>query len=443
MRSRAFVVLWIAMAVAMAGIGMVSPLLPIYVRQDLHGPELAVALSFSGLALTQVAASPFSGRYADRVGPKPFIVLGFAIYACAGFGYVFANSWQAVIAFRLLSGIGAAAIFPMSLAYIGRLAARGREGAVMGVYAVAEVVGFGIGPLLGGAARDLISSRAAFAAMSLLLTGTGLLTLFALPARARPATSPTSSTSYAGANGLEGAGAEEDAPAVLTLREVARDPLVQAAVVARSMVSLGWGAGATYLAIFIVSAEGLNTGSATFVGLLFAARALLGAIIQPLSGRLADRMDRVRLIVGGLSLAAVAQLVIPDLPRTILTPTIFGGTMVIAPWMLLVYLVAGLGDAIERPAESAVFIEAGRRTGMAAVMALNQSGSAIGFLTGSLLGAALVGGWGLAAPFRAAGAITFLGAMLFLLLMRRARASTSAVTREATPALARVEYDRS
>jgi MFS family permease len=432
MRSRPFVVLWIAMAVAMAGIGMVSPLLPIHVRQELHGPELAVALSFSGLAVTQIAASPLFGRYADRAGPKPFIVLGFAIYACAGIGYVFADSWQAVVGFRLLSGVGAAAIFPSALAYIGRLAPRGREGTYMGVFAVADVVGFGFGPLFGGAARDLVSSRAAFGAMAVLLAGTGLLTLFALPARPRP---PASS---AGTERGDGAAREGDAPAVLTVREVARDPLVQALVVARSMVSLGWGAGATYLAIFIVSAEGLNTGSATFVGLLFAARALLGAIVQPLSGRLADRMDRVRLIVGGLSLAAVAQFVIPDLPHTMLTPTIFGGTMVIAPWMLLVYLVAGLGDAIERPAESAVFVEAGRRTGMAAVMALNQSGSAIGFLTGSLLGAAIVGGWGLAAPFRAAGAITFLGAMLFLLLMRRAGASTAAKA-EVTPSLATVE----
>ena len=424
MRSRAFVILWIAMAVAMAGIGMVSPLLPIYVRQELHGPELAVALSFSGLALTQIAASPLFGRYADRVGPKPFIVLGFAIYACAGFGYVFASSWQEVIAFRLLSGVGAAAIFPMTLAYIGRLAPRGREGTYMGTFAVADVVGFGIGPLLGGAARDLVSSRAAFAAMSMLLAGTGLLTLLALPARARAT--------------AEGEGAEELA-VVGSLWVVARDPVVQAVVTARAMVSLGWGAGATYLAIYVVSAEGLNTGSATFVGLLFATRALLGAIVQPIAGRIADRMDRARLIVGGLTIAAGAQFLIPDLPRTIVHLTLFGSPIAIAPWMLLAYLMAGLGDAIERPAESAVFVQAGRRVGMASVMALNQSGSAVGFLTGSLLGAGMVSAWGLAAPFRAAGAITFLGALLFLLLMRRARASTPRGDTEATPAPAAAE----
>ena len=41
----------------------------------------------------------------------------------------------------------------------------------------------------------------------------------------------------------------QDAAAALPLRQVARDPLVQALIVARCLVSLVWGAGATYLAI--------------------------------------------------------------------------------------------------------------------------------------------------------------------------------------------------
>ena len=36
---------------------MVSPLLPVYVREELHGPELAVALSFSGGGLRAAAFS--------------------------------------------------------------------------------------------------------------------------------------------------------------------------------------------------------------------------------------------------------------------------------------------------------------------------------------------------------------------------------------------------
>ena len=131
MLSRPFVVLFAAMFVAMAGISMVSPLLPVYVQDDLGGPAVAVALSFSGLALAQLAFAPFIGRLGDTFGAKRFIVLGFAIYAAGAVGYLFATNWETVVGFRILSGVGAAAMFPMAMAYIGRMAPVGGEGRYM------------------------------------------------------------------------------------------------------------------------------------------------------------------------------------------------------------------------------------------------------------------------------------------------------------------------
>lgn len=426
MLSRAFIVLWIAMVVAMAGIGMVSPLLPVYVREDLHGPELAVALSFSGLSLTQLAASPVVGRVADRRGPKPLIVLGFLVYGLAGCGYLFAGTWQWVIACRLLSGIGAAAIFPMALTYVGRLAPPGREGAYMGTYAVAEVFGFGIGPLIGGAVRDLAGSRTAFAVMALLLLGTGALALIALPS-GRRRTSALRATDATHAHAAAMTFDEEHAlprhGEPLPWRAVIRQPIVQAAVMARSTVSLGWGAGATFLAVYVVSDQGLGTGSATFVGLLFAARALLGSLLNPFTGRLADRIDRTQMVVIGFVIAGIGQFVIPDLPRTLVHPTMLGGALVIAPWVLLMYLLIGAGEALATPAQNAIFVQAGREVGMGTVMALNQTGSSAGFLGGSLIGAAIVGVFGLEAAFRYAGIAVVLGALTFAVLMRRSRAT--------------------
>ena len=57
-------------------------------------------------------------------------VIGFAIYAVGALGYVFATSWELVVGFRVLSGVGAAAVFPMALAYVGRLAPPGAEGTI-------------------------------------------------------------------------------------------------------------------------------------------------------------------------------------------------------------------------------------------------------------------------------------------------------------------------
>jgi MFS family permease len=417
MLSRGFIVLWIAMAVAMAGIGMVSPLLPVYVRDELHGPELAVALSFSGLAVTQLAMSPSVGRAGDRYGPKLLIVVGFLIYGGAGLGYLFSHHWALVIVFRLVSGIGAAAIFPMALSYVGRLAPPGREGSYMGMYAVAETAGFGLGPLLGGAVRDLVSSQAAFLTMSVLLCGTGLLALVALPA-----------VRAGERDGEDGPGGTNDLDATpervqLPWRTVARMPIVQAAVAARVCVSTSWGAGSTFLAVYVVSSDGLNTGSATFVGIVLASRSLLGGLVQPLTGRLADRINRRYLVAAGLGGAAICQFVIPDLPRTLTDVSLLGDTVVMAPWLLAVFIGIGMCEALAMPAQQALFVEAGRRAGMGAVMGLNQMGSSLGFLGGSLVGAAVVSVFGLPSVFRFAGLLVFLGVVAFWLLMRRAQAS--------------------
>lgn len=406
MLSRGFIILWFATLVAMAGIGMVSPLLPVYVRDDLDGPEIAVALSFSGIALTMLVASPFMGRLGDRYGIKLFIALGFIVYGLGGFGFVWANNWELVIAFRMLSGIGAAAIFPLSLAYVGRLTPFGREGTFMGMYAVAEISGFGLGPLLGGAIRDSMNAQAAFLTMGLMLTITGLITFLILP-------KPTVQTPN-----IE-KGDEYEEPE-LPWVELVRRPIVQAAVFMRLILALGWGAGSTFLAVYVISEDGLNTDSAIFVGILLASRSLLGAVLQPVFGRLADRMSRLALVTGGLVVASIGQFLIPDLPSQLIDVSWVIGDFVVDPWLIGLFLIVGLGEALGWPAQQAIFVTAGRAVGMGSIMGLNQMGSSLGFLMGSVLGAAVVAMFGLEAVFRFAGIVVAIGTFVFFLLMRRA-----------------------
>ena len=185
MWTRPFIVLWISMFAAMIGIAMLSPLIPVFVREDLGGPEIAVALSFAGVTAPMMVLSPLIGRFGDRVGLKPFVAGGFMVYGLAASGYLIVSAWEHVVFFRVLSGVGAAAIFPMALAYVGRLAPPGREGAFAGAFAVSQVLGFGTGPLIGGAIRDAAGNHAVFTTMSLLLVGTGLAAFVLLPSVAR------------------------------------------------------------------------------------------------------------------------------------------------------------------------------------------------------------------------------------------------------------------
>lgn len=418
MLSRAFVVVWIAMFTAIAGIAMVSPLLPVYVQDELEGPEFAVALSFSALAITQLAMSPFIGRLGDAFGYKVFIVGGFGVYALGAVGYLFATNWEMVVFFRAFSGLGAAGIFPMSLAYVGKLSPKGMEGRYMGVFTIAIEAGYGFGPLFGGAIRDAVNADAAFGAMAGLLLGVGVLTLVLLPAN--PGGPGRTEEDY-------------DGPAIPWAKLIRR-PLIQATVIGQTMIAIGWGASFSFIAVYVVSDEGLATGSAFFVGVLIGARSTVGSSLQIITGRLADRYSRTFLGVLGLCVAGLAMFFIPDLPFVERDVSAFGGTTVILPWLLFLFFLAGVGEAIAMPAVNAVLVDAGRSVGMGSAMGLAQMGQAAGFLGGSLLGALVVDIWDLEAVFRYAGIVAILGAATFLVLMLRSGAAQEAAAAVSSPA---------
>ena len=84
MRSPAFVSLYIAVFVAVMGISMVSPLLPVYAR-DLGASGIWLGLTFSSFAITQVIFGPFAGKLSDRFGRKQFIIAGLLVYVVAAY----------------------------------------------------------------------------------------------------------------------------------------------------------------------------------------------------------------------------------------------------------------------------------------------------------------------------------------------------------------------
>jgi MFS family permease len=425
MFSRGFVVLWVAMLMAMAGIGMVSPLLPIFVRDDLGGPEVAVALSFSGVAVMQLVLSPFVGRLGDRFGVKWFMVGGFFIYGVVGLGYLMVGRWEEVVALRVFSGIGIAVIFPLSMAYVGRLAPPGREGQMMGAFSVAQILGFGVGPLMGGIVRDSFGADVAFTAMAVMLVSTGVLVMFLLPPRPRP---QGVTDDY-----------EEVVDPRLSFRELIGRRFVQAVMVSGVLGSLSFAASGAFLAVYVVSEDGLGTGSVAFVGVLFGARALVGVIFQPLSGRLADRVDRVAMVMVGMTGAAVAQFMIPGVPSSTTELTILGIDFTIVPWLLVVYLLLGAAEAIAFPAQAAIFVTVGRTTGMASIMGMQQMAGSVGFLGGSLLGALVVSTFGIENVFRYAGILTMVGATVFFVLIRRAGEEIREAERLAAASIAQAE----
>ncbi|MBK9611810.1 MAG: MFS transporter [Dehalococcoidia bacterium] len=179
MRSRPFIALYAAVFVATMGISMVSPLLPVYAK-ELGASGVWLGLTFSVFAIVQTFVGPFAAA-SDRYGRKPFIVAGLCIYLVAALGYLTAGSFYQVIAFRAFSGLGTSLIFSVARAYVGDMTPKGQEGRWLGVFATADIIGFGTGPLLAGVLREVVGFRSVFVAMAILMATSALILMWWLP----------------------------------------------------------------------------------------------------------------------------------------------------------------------------------------------------------------------------------------------------------------------
>ena len=272
----------------------------------------------------------------------------------------------------------------------------------MGGFTVAQVSGFGLGPLIGGGVRDAFSSETAFATMGIMLAATALLTIFLLPANP--------------GRELDEDDEDEQLPSLPWMQMVRRRS-VQGAVLFMTLMASGWGAAFSFIAIFVVSEEGLNLDSALFVGLLLSVRQLTNAALQPITGRMADRVDRIKLVATGLVLMALSTLLIPIVPETVIEV----GPVPLALWVLGAVLIAGVGESMAMPAQQAMFVTLGRVVGMGSLMGLNNMGMSSGFLFGSLAGAGVVAAFGVRSVFVFAAAVMFAGMFLYVAIMRSAR----------------------
>ena len=105
---------------------------------------------FSSFLLTQSATTVLFGKLADLYGRKHVLLVGIAIFLVGSIACGLAWSMPSLIAFRLVQGLGAGAIQPVSMTLVGDLYPAQERGKVQGWLASVWGVSSIIGPLAGG-----------------------------------------------------------------------------------------------------------------------------------------------------------------------------------------------------------------------------------------------------------------------------------------------------
>jgi len=122
---------------------------------DLKGNDV-YTWAFTGYLLTATASGPLYGKLSDLFGRRPLYVIGIAIFlvgsALSGLSQ---TMWQ-LIAFRALQGLGAGALFPISIAIIGDIFSPSERGKYLGFFGAVFGLSSLIGPAIGGILTDTV-----------------------------------------------------------------------------------------------------------------------------------------------------------------------------------------------------------------------------------------------------------------------------------------------
>ncbi|MFM0596262.1 MULTISPECIES: MDR family MFS transporter [Paraburkholderia] len=148
--SRPLVIAAVMASMAMVAIEatIVSTAMPQIVAQlgDLH----LYSWVFSSFLLTQTAMTVVFGKLADLYGRKPIMLIGIAIFLIGSVLAGFAWSMPAMIVFRLIQGVGAGAIQPVTLTIVADLYPAHERGKVQGYLASVWAISAVVGPMVGG-----------------------------------------------------------------------------------------------------------------------------------------------------------------------------------------------------------------------------------------------------------------------------------------------------
>lgn len=105
---------------------------------------------FSSFLLAQTATTVVFGKLSDLYGRKPVMLIGIAIFVIGSLLCGFAWSMPTLILFRLVQGLGAGAIQPVSMTIVGDLYPGAERGKVQGYLASVWGLSSVFGPLAGG-----------------------------------------------------------------------------------------------------------------------------------------------------------------------------------------------------------------------------------------------------------------------------------------------------
>lgn len=289
---------WIvaALFVVSLGYGVVGPLVPALAERAGDTDVASFSWMFATYSTAKIVSQPAGGVLVDRIGARPVLLTGLALYAVAMGGLVFPSPLAGISALRAIEGAAEGLVYPAVLSAVRERTPAEDIGRKLGLVLAVGSSGLLLGPVLGASLRSFgVAWPLLVAALVAGLVAVGAA--YAVRAQAAPPRSRT----------LRGE--------LATIAAAARDPDVSlpALPIAHNKLAISG-----YLALFPISIVADLHAPAERVAVPFLVVGIAFGLSQPLGGWLVDRYPP-RLVVSALLLPVLLSCAALALPRTLAT----------------------------------------------------------------------------------------------------------------------------
>ena len=362
------VVIFVTVFIDLLGFGIIIPLLPFY-AESFGASAFKIGLLGTSFSLMQFLFSPVWGRWSDRVGRKPIILVGLLGSCLSYLGLALAPSLTFLFIARIVGGIAGANI-PTAQAYVADVTTPENRAKGMGMVGAAFGLGFIFGPAIGGVLSRISPQTPMWFASALCLANF-VAAWFLLP-ESRSVSALTKTLGRMEA-----------------FRHAAKQPTLLLLLSLFFLVTLAFSG---FEATFAIFSEAKFGFTASTIGFVFAFIGVVLALVQGvLVGKVVKIIGERRLIP--LAIFAIA-LGIGLIPFVWNVPTLLGALGVLA-----------LGMGFNNPSLTSMVSRLAEPDDQGGVLGLAASLSSLGRVVGPAWGGYLYDAYGMTTPYVSAATL--------------------------------------
>jgi MFS transporter, DHA1 family, tetracycline resistance protein len=384
------IIIFLTVFIDLLGFGIIIPLLPFY-AESYGANAFMVGMLGTVYSLMQFVFSPIWGRWSDRIGRRPIILLGLLGSCVSYLALAMAGSLALIFAARVLGGIAGANI-PTAQAYIADITTPENRARGMGMIGAAFGLGFIFGPALGGVLTHFGPSAPMWAASALCFGN------FAAASVLLPESRPANIARRASLGRLD-----------LVRRSVGR-PKLLLLLTLYFIISMAFSG---FEATFALYSERRFGFTAANIGYMFAFIGAVLALVQGvLVGRVVPRVGEHRLIPAAVAVIALGLALVPLVQSV--------------PMLLVACGTLAVGMGFNGPSLSSMVSRLSGADEQGGILGLAQSLASLGRVVGPAWGGFLFDRFGPPVPYFSASTIMAVAFAVALASLSRADDRNSA-----------------